>query len=391
MEIIKMPIGDIKPYPNNPRKNDDAVAAVVESIKQCGYCAPIVVDEDGVVLAGHTRLKALKKLGRTEAEVCVRTGMTEEQKKKYRLLDNKTNELAAWDFDALAEELDDLDFGDFNFDFDLSKADEHFWGDSELEDSEEYDEFVGKFEQKKTTDDCYTPSEVYNVVRNWAVERYGLQDKKLIRPFYPGGDFESEDYPEGCVVLDNPPFSIISKICAWYDEHGIKYFLFAPTLTLFSTNGGKENYVVSAENVIYENGAVVNTSFVTNLGDYKIEVVPELWRAMESANTNKKAGAAVRQKIEYPPNVCTAASMQKLTMAGISMQIRAESCAFVRKIDAQGTDESIFGGGFLLSDSVTAEKAAAEKAAAEKAAAEKAAAKKMALSDRERKIVEGLV
>ena len=120
MEIIKMPIGDIKPYPNNPRRNDDAVAAVIESIKQCGYCAPIVVDEDGVVLAGHTRLKALKKLGRKEAEVCVKAGMTEEQKKKYRLLDNKTNELAAWDFDALAEELDGLDFGDFDFGFSLA-------------------------------------------------------------------------------------------------------------------------------------------------------------------------------------------------------------------------------------------------------------------------------
>lgn len=120
MEIIKMPIGDIKPYPNNPRRNDDAVAAVMESIKQCGYCAPIVVDEDGVVLAGHTRLKALKKLGRTEAEVCVKAGMTEEQKKKYRLLDNKTNELAVWDFDALAEELDGLDFGDFDFGFSLA-------------------------------------------------------------------------------------------------------------------------------------------------------------------------------------------------------------------------------------------------------------------------------
>lgn len=120
MEIIKMPIGDIKPYPNNPRKNDDAVAAVMESIKQCGYCAPIVVDEDGVVLAGHTRLKALKKLGRKEAEVCVKTGMTEEQKKKYRLLDNKTNELATWDVDALAEEIDGLDFGDFDFGFSLA-------------------------------------------------------------------------------------------------------------------------------------------------------------------------------------------------------------------------------------------------------------------------------
>ena len=253
MEIIKMPIGDIKPYPNNPRRNDDAVAAVMESIKQCGYCAPIVVDEEGVVLAGLTRLKALKKLGRKEAEVCV--------------------------------------------------------------------------------------------------------------------------------VLDNPPFSIISKICAWYDERGIKYFLFAPTLTLFNANGGKENYVVSAARVIYENGAVVNTSFATNLGDYKIEVAPELRRAIESANANKKAEAAVMQKIEYPPNVCTAAILQKLTTAGVSMQIRAESCVFIHKIDAQGADGTIFGGGFLLSDSVTAEKAAAERAAAEK----------MALSDRERKIVEGLV
>ena len=386
MEIIKMPIGDIKPYPNNPRRNDDAVAAVMESIKQCGYCAPIVVDEDGVVLAGHTRLKALKKLGRTEAEVCVKTGMTEEQKKKYRLLDNKTNEFAEWDFDALADELDDLDFGDFNFDFDLSKAGEHFWGDTELEDSEEYDEFVSKFEQKKTTDDCYTPSEVYNVVRDWAVDHYGLQGKKLIRPFYPGGDFKSEEYPEGCVVLDNPPFSIISKICAWYDERGIKYVLFAPTLTLFSTNSGRENYVVSAANVIYENGAIVNTSFVTNLGNYKIEVVPDLRRAIESANANKNAEAAAMRKLEYPLNVCTAARLQKITKAGTSMQIRAESCVFIRKIDAQGADGSIFGGGFLLSDS-----AAAEKEAAEKEAAEKEAAEKMALSDRERKIVEGLV
>lgn len=119
MEIIKMPIGDIKPYPNNPRKNDDAVAAVVESIKQCGYCAPIVVDEDGVVLAGHTRLKALKKLGRTEAEVCVKAGMTEEQKKKYRLLDNKSGEVASWDIEKLAAELEGLDFDGFDFGFEI--------------------------------------------------------------------------------------------------------------------------------------------------------------------------------------------------------------------------------------------------------------------------------
>lgn len=74
MDIKTVNIKDIKPYPNNPRKNDSAVDAVVESIKQCGYCSPIVVDEDMVVLAGHTRLKAIKRLGWTECEVCVQEG-----------------------------------------------------------------------------------------------------------------------------------------------------------------------------------------------------------------------------------------------------------------------------------------------------------------------------
>lgn len=117
MKLITKKLSDIQPYPNNPRKNNGAVDAVVESIQQCGYVAPIIVDENGVILAGHTRYKALKKLGRTEAEIVVKSGLTEEQKRKYRLLDNKTGELAAWDCDLLAEELSGLDFGGFDFDF----------------------------------------------------------------------------------------------------------------------------------------------------------------------------------------------------------------------------------------------------------------------------------
>lgn len=117
MELKKVKIADIIPYENNPRKNDEAVDAVAESIRQCGYCAPIVVDENMVILAGHTRLKALKKLGKDEAEVVIKDGLTEEQKKKYRLLDNKTNEFAEWDFDKLQFEAADLDFGDFDFGF----------------------------------------------------------------------------------------------------------------------------------------------------------------------------------------------------------------------------------------------------------------------------------
>ena len=118
MEIIKLKIDEVIPYKNNPRNNDEAVAYVAESIKQCGYCSPIIIDEDNVILCGHTRLKALKQLGYKEVECVRKSGMTDEQKKKYRILDNKTAEVAEWNFDLLEAELKDLDFGDFDFGFD---------------------------------------------------------------------------------------------------------------------------------------------------------------------------------------------------------------------------------------------------------------------------------
>lgn len=123
MELVTLPLDKIKPYERNPRKNDEAVEAVMESIKQCTYVSPIIVDEDNVILAGHTRYKALKKLGKTEAEVIVKSGLSDEQKRKYRLLDNKTNELAEWDFDMLTEELEDLDFEGFDFGFSVLEND----------------------------------------------------------------------------------------------------------------------------------------------------------------------------------------------------------------------------------------------------------------------------
>lgn len=119
MEIVKLKLSQIKQYEKNPRRNDQAVDAVVASIEQCGYCSPILVDENNVILAGHTRYKALQKLGWKEAEVVVRDGLTDEQKRKYRLLDNKTNEFASWDFDLLSEEIEGVDFEGFDFGFDM--------------------------------------------------------------------------------------------------------------------------------------------------------------------------------------------------------------------------------------------------------------------------------
>lgn len=140
MKLETWELGRIKPYGNNPRKNDGAVDAVVESMKQCGYCDPIEVDENGVILSGHTRLKAMIKLGRKEAEVIILDGLTEEQKKKYRILANKTGEIALWDTDLLKMELDGLDFGGFDFGFDIEKDDakeDDFDVDAAIESAEE--------------------------------------------------------------------------------------------------------------------------------------------------------------------------------------------------------------------------------------------------------------
>lgn len=117
MELVTIKLCDIKPYEKNPRKNDEAIAAVKESIRQCEYIAPIILDENNIILAGHTRYKALLELGWTEAQCVVKDGLTEEQKKKYRLLDNKTAEIAGWDFDLLDGELEELDFEGFDFGF----------------------------------------------------------------------------------------------------------------------------------------------------------------------------------------------------------------------------------------------------------------------------------
>ena len=115
MRYVKKKLSQIRPYENNPRIIDAAVDDVMESIRQCTYISPIIIDEDGVILAGHTRYEALKRLGYESCEVVIVSGLTEEQKKKYRLYDNKTGELAKWDQKKLASELCDVDFLGYDF------------------------------------------------------------------------------------------------------------------------------------------------------------------------------------------------------------------------------------------------------------------------------------
>ena len=119
MDVIEKKLKDIKPYEKNPRKNDSAVDAVANSIREFGFKVPVVIDKDGVIVCGHTRYKAAKKLGLKAVPCVVADDLTEEQIKAYRLADNKVSELAEWDFNILGEELEgifDIDMSDFGFD-----------------------------------------------------------------------------------------------------------------------------------------------------------------------------------------------------------------------------------------------------------------------------------
>lgn len=123
MEIVYKSIDDLKPYINNPRFNDDAVEFVANSIKEFGFKVPIVVDKNNIIVAGHTRYKASLELGLTEVPCIVADDLNDEQIKAFRLADNKVSEKAQWDFELLAEELNDIGINMEEFGFDDSTID----------------------------------------------------------------------------------------------------------------------------------------------------------------------------------------------------------------------------------------------------------------------------
>lgn len=120
MQIIDKSISELIPYSKNPRKNEAAVEPVAASIKEFGFKVPIVIDKDGVIVAGHTRYKAAQKLGLENVPCIIADDLTDEQVKAFRLADNKVGELAEWDFDFLGDELEEItaiDMEQFGFDF----------------------------------------------------------------------------------------------------------------------------------------------------------------------------------------------------------------------------------------------------------------------------------
>ena len=385
MQIIEKLLSELKPYAKNPRKNDKAVGKVAASIREFGWKVPLVIDRDGTIIAGHTRFKAAQQLGMDRVPCIIADDLTPDQVKAFRLVDNKVGELADWDFDLLADELGgifDVDMDEFGFDLD-QVADS--WFDtrekndtSRQEGNEEYNEFLDKFELKKTTDDCYTPELVYAAVVDWVENEYGVSRENFVRPFYPGGDYQKEKYPEGAVVVDNPPFSILAEILNWYHDHGVKFFLFAPKLTLFSSSSSS-CAIPTGVSVTYENGAVVATSFLTNLEDpaLRVRTAPTLYRAVQEANDEtQKALHKELPKYSYPDEVITASMVARWSKYGVDFRLPVMESALISALDAQKEfGKAIFGKGYLLS---------------ERAAAERAAAQRWALSERERAIVRSL-
>ena len=248
----------------------------------------------------------------------------------------------------------------------------------------DFDGFVEKFKPKKTTDDCYTPPAVYEAVLAWVRKRYGLADDvPILRPFKSGGDYEAEDYPQGAVVVDNPPFSILARIVRFYAANKVPFFLFTNGLTTFGLArcSDKVGFVIVKESIVFTNGALVSCGFATNLpGANLVELAPDLSNALKAANKKSRPPTAELRKIQLPDALITAARIRKNCISGVSFAVPFGAGTFIDKCDC-GLD--LFGGGIMLTPEYAEVNSAAERAAAERAAAERAAAERAELSPRE--------
>lgn len=225
-------------------------------------------------------------------------------------------------------------------------------------DNPEYALFLKKFETKKTTDDCYTPPLVMEAVQDWVATEFHLDKTNFVRPFRPNGDYQCETYKPTDIVVDNPPFSILAEIINFYIRNNIKFFLFAPYLTLLSGAAVKVTCYPVSLNIVYANGANVCTAFVSNLDDP--DTIIRIPRTLI-----EKVGAAVKKEKErlknkralpvysYPPNIVTVSRVFNLRHKSNDLVIKRTQTAVIDRLDSQRMQgKAIFGKGLLVSDQV---------------------------------------
>ena len=238
----------------------------------------------------------------------------------------------------------------------------------------DYDSYVAKFtEKERTTDDTFTPKDVYEAVLQYVREVYDMTDKVVLRPFYPGGDFENAEYPENGVVVDNPPFSIFTKIVRFYSDRRIPFFLFGPGMTIGSCTRYCTAVILGGGGITFENKAVVRCNFASNLfGDTVIMTAPRLTELISKCESQV-------QKVdlptyEYPEELLSVSTMQTLAGGDVEFSVSRKECEIVRRLDAV----DLFGGHWLLSKAKAKAKAKAKDII------------KIHLSEREKRIVKRL-
>lgn len=231
---------------------------------------------------------------------------------------------------------------------------------------DDYGEFTDKFKPKLTTDDCYTPVEVYEAVLGWLREKVDIEGCNIVRPFCPGGDYEAYDYKEDDVVVDNPPFSILARILRFFRDRGIRFFLFGPQLTLFSSSSSSSlTYIPCACTVEYANGAKVNTGFISNLfGDVFAMSAPDLRKRIKEAQEKARGVASAPLPVyEYPPEVLTSSMLGYLSTHGVEFKVMRDEVSPVplsALASQKAVGKAIFGKGWLISERKAAERKAAE-------------------------------
>lgn len=246
----------------------------------------------------------------------------------------------------------------------------------------DYESFVAKFtDTAKTTDDCYTPRDVYEAVVKYVSTITNMSDKVILRPFYPGGDYLNAEYPENGIVIDNPPFSMFTKICKWYSSFGIPFFLFGPGLTITSACRYCTAVVIN-ESVTFENGACVRLNFASNLyGETMIMTAPVLGSMIAECPSQKPKKPL--PSFEYPNEVLSVSDMQTIARNGIEFSVSRDECRIIRDLDLHPKKGGLFGDHLLISTTKAIEKEAAKK---NKVTGERNATL-IPLSDRERKII----
>ena len=395
------------------------------SLQDLGAGRSILIDKNGNIIAGNKTQEAAIKAGITKVRVIETTGdelvavkrtdvdINDAKGRELALVDNLATERnLSWDPDELkaidVEGFDPNDWGwtppeigEFNNETEneiIERKRREFedkMAAGELDENDpEYQEFLKKFEAKRTTDDCYTPDVVYDAVAEWVASEYNVSLANFVRPFYPGGDYQKERYKPTDIVVDNPPFSIFASIIDWYNDHGIRYFLFGPHLTIMGTTANRCACIPVGVPITYANGAIVNTSFATNMesDDIAFRSDARLYKMVDDANREYIKNIHKQlPKYQYPKHVIMSPTLSAYSRCGITFVVKKSECYSIGELDAQReVGKAIFGKGYLVSDRIVEQMEKAEEIRAQYKRDNNIAEIVWPLSDREKAIIESL-